>query len=358
MPTSVKRGVSDLKRSSALDLDRLSWDDLRVFITAARHESFRKAANVAHVSAATVTRRIEALERQFGFRLFDRLPDGVRLTREGKWVLDAAQKMEQASVGLRRFLDQDITTRGVIRCAVTEGLGTYWILPRLVEFNRANPYSVIDLDCTMNVMDVGRMEADLAIQLVRPTSPDLKVVKLGRFHIYPFAAPKYLEIFGTPKSKADLSRHRIIDQVSPQIAEGFLEKLIGLQSIEGVVALRTNSSSAHFYAIEHGIGIGVLPTYAIPLGADVVPLDLGIRQEVDIWLTYHPDVRQVPRISLFVDWLKDIFDPSKYPWFRDEFIPPLDLMRWRPNGPAVAVEPARGVIAHPPNIEEAVPVAA
>jgi DNA-binding transcriptional LysR family regulator len=352
MPKIVQRGVSDLKRGSALDLEKLSWDDLRVFITAARHESFRKAANVAHVSAATVTRRIETLERQFGFRLFDRLPDGVRLTREGKWVLSAAQKMEQASVGLRRFLDQDVTTRGVIRCAVTEGLGTFWILPRLVDFNRANPYSVIDLDCTMNVSDVGRMEADMAIQLVRPTNLDLKVVKLGRFHIYPFAAPRYLETFGTPQSKADLARHRIIDQVSPQIAEGFLEKLIGLQSIEGVVAVRTNASSAHFYAIEHGIGIGALPTYAIPLGADVVPLDLGIREQVDIWLTYHADVREVPRISLFIDWLRDIFDPAKYPWFRDEFIHPSELMSWRPNRPGPRVEPARGVIAHPPNIDD------
>jgi DNA-binding transcriptional LysR family regulator len=352
MLKNAQRGVSDLKRGNALDLDRLSWDDLRVFITAARHESFRKAANVAHLSAATVTRRIETLERQFGFRLFDRLPDGVRLTREGKWVLSAAQKMEQASVGLRRFLDQDVTTRGVIRCAVTEGLGTYWILPRLVDFNRANPYSVIDLDCTMNVTDVGRMEADMAIQLVRPANLDLKIVKLGRFHIYPFAAPKYLETFGTPRSKADLARHRLIDQVSPQIAEGFLERLVGLESIEGVVAVRTNASSAHFYAIEQGIGIGVLPTYAIPLGADVVPLDLGIRQEVDIWLTYHPDVRQVPRVSLFIDWLREIFDPAKYPWFRDEFIHPSELVGWQPKRPGATVEPARGVIAHPPRIDE------
>ena len=55
--------------------------------------------------------------------------------------------MEQASLSLRRYLDQDLTTRGVIRCAVTEGLGTYWIMPRLLEFHRANPYSVIDLNC-------------------------------------------------------------------------------------------------------------------------------------------------------------------------------------------------------------------
>jgi DNA-binding transcriptional LysR family regulator len=263
--------------------------------------------------------------------------------------------MEQASVGLRRFLDQDVTARGIVRCAVTEGLGTFWILPRLSEFNRANPYSVVDLNCTMAFADVARMETDIAIQLVRPTTPDLKVVKLGRFHIYPFAAPKYLETFGTPRSRADLERHRIVDQVGPQISESFLERLLGLDSIEGVVALRTNASSAHFHAVELGVGIGVLPTYAVPLGAKVVPLDLDIRAEVDIWLTYHPDLRDVPRVALFIDWLRDIFDPTKYPWFRDEFIHPRELASWRPLRAQERIEHARGVAAHPRNADAEAP---
>jgi DNA-binding transcriptional LysR family regulator len=341
-----------MKRLESVNLDRISWDDLRVFVVAARHASFRKAALVSNLSAATVTRRIESLEQQFGFRLFDRVPDGVRLTREGQWVLNSAQKMEQASIGLRRLLDQDITARGVIRCNVTEGLGTYWVIPKLVDFNRANPYSVIDIRCTMNVADVIRMESDVAVQLLRPTSADLKVVKLGRLHLYPFAAEKYLDTFGTPLTKAELVRHRLVEQVSAQTARGVMEEFLALENAEGVVAVRTDASSAHFYAIELGIGVGFLPTYAVPLGARVVPLDLGLHKPVDIWLTYHPDIRDVPRVSLFIDWLRDIFDPAKYPWFRDEFIHPRELAAWKPSRPEAVIEPAHGVTAHPRSFEE------
>jgi DNA-binding transcriptional LysR family regulator len=341
-----QRPVSDLKRAP-IDLDRISWDDLRVFVIAGNHASFRKAALVAGLSAATVTRRIESLEQQFGFRLFDRIPDGVRLTREGQWVLSAAQKMEQASIGLRRFLDQDITAHGVIRCAITEGLGTYWVMPQLVHFNRGNQYTVVDIRCTMNFSDVVRMESDVAIQLVRPTNPDLKVVKLGRMHLYPFAAESYLEAFGTPRSARDMLRHRLVEQVSPQTSKGAMETFLGLENAEGIVAVRTNASSAHFYAIELGVGIGVLPTYAVPLGAKLVPIDLGLHHPVDIWLTYHPDIRDVPRVALFIDWLREIFDPAKYPWFRDEFIHPRDLATWRPLRAQDHIAHARGVIAHP-----------
>jgi DNA-binding transcriptional LysR family regulator len=333
-------------------LNRVSWDDLRIFVVAARHESFRRAAVVCHSSAATVSRRIDTLEQQFGFRLFDRLPDGIRLTREGRWVLSTAERMEQASIGLRRYLDQDLTARGVIRCAVTEGLGTFWIMPKLAEFNRSNPYTVVDMSCAMTYSDVMRLEADVAVQLTPPVNPDLKVVKLGRLHVCLFAAQRYLETYGVPQSRADLAKHKIIDQVSPQIPDGALAEALGLEDLEGVVAVRTNASSAHFHAVELGIGIGALPTYAIPLGAHVVPLDIEAHRPVDIWLTYHPDVRDVPRVALFIDWLRDIFDPVRYPWFRDEFIHPRDLLDWKPRRAQPGIERATGIMAHPRTADE------
>ena len=139
MSQTSQRRAANMQRAGSIDLGQLSWDDLRIFIVAARHESFRSAVRALRMNATTIARRIERLEKQFGYRLFDRIPEGIKLTREGRWVFSSAQTMEQASLSLRRYLDQDMTTRGVIRCSVTEGLGIYWIVPRLVEFHRANP---------------------------------------------------------------------------------------------------------------------------------------------------------------------------------------------------------------------------
>src|SRR6266699_851576 len=72
-------------------LQRVSWDDLRVFAVAARELSFRKASVVLRTSSSTVVRRIERLEEILGVRLFDRLPEGVALTTEGRSVFAAAQ---------------------------------------------------------------------------------------------------------------------------------------------------------------------------------------------------------------------------------------------------------------------------
>lgn len=306
-------------------LERISWDDLRVFVVVARTLNFRKAATALRTHWSTIVRRMERLEETLGFRLFDRLPEGVGLTAEGRSVYKIAGEMEKASFSLRAHLDQDLTTRGMVRCSVTEGLGTMWIVPHLAQFSRTHPSTVVDLRCSMEVADVLRMETDVAIQLEKPARPDVKVVRLGRMHIYPFASPQYIETYGTPSCLEDVRKHRIVYQKAPQVEEDAIARMFNLPSVEGIVALRTNASTAHACAIEFGIGIGPLPTYISALGTDLIPLDIGIQYHVDIWMTYHPDARSIRRVSFFIDWLRTLFDSKRFPWFGDAFIHPREL---------------------------------
>lgn len=308
-------------------LDRVSWDDLRVFVVVARTLSFRKAATALRASSSTIVRRMERLEKSLRLRLFDRLPDGVALTTDGHSIYATAEQMERASLSLRAQLDRNLTTRGVVRCAVTEGLGTMWVLPHLAQFSRTHPATVVDLRCSMEKADVLRKEADVAIQLDKPERLGVKSVRLGRLHVYPFASKRYVETYGLPRDLGEVAHHRLIHQQAPQVEEDALRRGLNMSSIEGVVALRTNTSTALACAIEFGIGIGPLPTYVAALGSDLVPVDVGIRYHVDIWMTYHPDARSVRRVSVFIDWLRTLFDPRRYPWFGDEFIHPRDLAR-------------------------------
>jgi DNA-binding transcriptional LysR family regulator len=275
------------------------------------------------MSVNAVRRRVDHLERTLGVTLLTRHVDGIRITAEGEKVFAAANRMEAASFGLLQASDQTDTENvsGEVRLAVTEGLGTFWIAPRLVEFQRANPNLLVDVHCAMKSADVLRMEADVAIQITRPTAPDLRVVKIGRLHFLPFAAPSYLETFGCPKTLRDVMHHRILVQSDDNVQwREFYERLFPGIPPSRLVVLRTNVSSAHYWSIAKGAGIGLLPTYAQWIGAEIVPLDLGIHETVDIWLTYHPDAKRIPRVSRLIDWAIQAFSPQKYPWFRDEFI--------------------------------------
>src|SRR5689334_18497161 len=95
-----------------------SWDDVRFFLAIHRAGSLSAAAAPLGVTQPTCGRRLAALESTLGMRLFDRTPEGLRLTTDGAALLDAATAMEQSAsdLALRAALgDRDLA--GVVRIA-------------------------------------------------------------------------------------------------------------------------------------------------------------------------------------------------------------------------------------------------
>ncbi|HEY1710277.1 MAG TPA: LysR family transcriptional regulator [Rhizomicrobium sp.] len=313
----------------------LNWEGARIFLAVSRHKSIRAAAIALDQSVNALRAQIASLERQLGTTLFTRHVDGVRLTEEGQRVLVIAQRMELDAFDLVRAAGRSETSvEGMVRLSATEGIGSFWIAPGLIAFQRDNPRVLIDLQCQMSIADVLRLEADVAVQLARPMQKDVRVVKLGRMHLYPFAAASYIAQHGMPKSVADFPQHRLAVQVSEQLTpvEEYLRQL-GSVSASDQISIRSNVSSAHYWAIATGIGIGLLPTYAVALGANLVPIDLNLRFHHDIWLVYHPDASRIPRVRNLIDWLIDRFSAQRFPWFADEFLHPNDFPKSRAGLP-------------------------
>jgi DNA-binding transcriptional LysR family regulator len=303
------------------------WTGARIFLEVVRHGSFRAAAQKLSMSVNALRHRFGEFENQVGQTLATRHVDGIRLTAEGELILAAAKRMEVASFDFLRARGSSQALHGEVKLSVTEGLGTFWLAPRLVEFQRAHPKILVDMRCAMHPADVLRAETDLAVQITPATGGDLKVVKLGRIHAIPFASQEYLDTFGMPKTREDLLRHRIVLQVADRITtiENFQHLFPGAPEV-GSISVKSNVSSAHYWFIARGAGIGMLPTYAPAVGARVIPLDVeGVYIAHDILLTFHPDASRVSRVRRLIDFLKEAFSPQRYPWFRDEFIHPRDL---------------------------------
>jgi DNA-binding transcriptional LysR family regulator len=325
MPQHLHRGAASTQHKRA-DVLNTSWEDLRAFLLCTRHQSFRNAAEVLGLTGTTLMRKIDRLEDELGFKLFLRDQSGLSLSDEGRALLFDVEQMERLSFNIFRRASLSTDTRGSVRVAVTEGPGNFWVLPRLIDFQKTYRKIMVDLRCAMEQADVSRLEADISIQLERPTNPDLIVTKLGRLHIHAFASEAYRDAYGLPKSLADLANHRIVKQHGVQLDESGYARILGLKSLEGIVGISTNSSVAVLYAIERGAGVGFLPTSAIALGAPLVAIDLGINHHMDLWLTYHKEFRNSDRHKIVIDWLKSIFDPKAHACFRDEFIHPNELV--------------------------------
>src|SRR5690349_5679621 len=326
MQQLLQRGAAMMQHRSEESLDA-SWDDLKLFLACAKYKSFRNAAEELNLTSTTLMRRIDRLEESIGCKLFLRDQSGLTLSDEGTAMISDVSLMERHAFNVfRRASRSSSDTAGTVRVAVTEGPGNFWILPRLIDFQKTYRKITVDLRCAMEQADVGRLETDIAIQFERPSSPDLIAAKLGRLHIYPFVSEGYRKLFGVPATLAELKNHRIIKQNAPQLDDTAYARILGLTSLEGVVGIKTNSSIGVLYAVERGAGVGFLPTASVALGAPLIPVNMGVSPHTDLWITYHKEFRNSERHKIVIDWLKKIFDPKTYPCFRDEFIHPNDLV--------------------------------
>src|SRR3954470_18227758 len=100
------------------------WSDLRYFLELSRSGTLAAAAKKLRVDYTTVGRRLAALERDLGAKLFERTPEGRGLTEAGEGTRAATEEREQAAIVVeQRALGADRKLAGLVRVATTEMLG-------------------------------------------------------------------------------------------------------------------------------------------------------------------------------------------------------------------------------------------
>jgi len=304
--------------------ERMDWDNMRVFRIVAELGSMNAAAHRLQESAPTIGRKIDQLEKDLNTVLLVRTTRGVELTDAGRIALSHIHAMAE-SVGevFENAGNRDRDVEGRIVLATGDGLGPYWIAPRLPEFQAANPRVQLRLQVVDKVPDLMEGEADIAIQFTEPKSPEIIGRKLGVLHYMSFASEAYLaECDQLPNSLFEYYRYKTIlhegyvhqiERWAPRVAE--LKKMIDY-------SLVTNSAAAMIEVCAHGGGIAVLPSYIGEVDHRVKPLNLPEIAPIQFWLTYTERVRRLPHGQAVLDWLWTIFDERRIAWFRDAFVHP------------------------------------
>ena len=134
---------------------RVDLDAVRTFVAAADVGQFQHAAADLAVTQQAVSKRIAALERDLGVRLFTRTPRGAQLTIDGQAFLPHARELlrvEQRAADSvrpgRRALRVDVISRRIAPAGL------------LRDFHRAHP------DVELDVVTLADSGADTAIAAV------------------------------------------------------------------------------------------------------------------------------------------------------------------------------------------------
>jgi len=252
------------------------------------------------VTHSTVFRRLTAIEKRLGVRLFERFRDGYSATPAGETAASLAARFADDFVALeRRLSGQDLRPSGTVRITTTDTIST--ILTRhLPALRTAHPQIQIEITVSNAMANLTRREADVAI---RPTAEPPEALVGRRVASIAHA------VYGSP---ALLSRHARSDRSKDEwigLDESLATTVIGQWMNENVedarITLRVDALPALRDAARAGMGLALLPCY---LGDQDDQLRRALPAPVPeahsaLWLLTHADLKRTARIRAVMDFL-------------------------------------------------------
>lgn len=298
---------------------------LRAFESAARHLSFRRAAEELHVTPAAVSHQIKILEDQIGIQLFRRLTRAVELTAAGRSFLP---KLSEAFDGLLQAVNKVRAHEktGALSVNVPPSFAAKWLMPRLHRFVTAYPDIDIRISASMQLVDTRRQDAsygypdehdrsgdyDVDIRFGTGKYPKCRVDKLFNVSFTPLCSPNLLTGLRPLKKPTDLRYHLLLHDEIPDVSEGWPNwgQWLAAAGVTDVDATRGPHFSHPILGLEAavdemGVALGVkeLAAYDLAAGRLVAPFDLVMEIDSAYYLVVEESSAESPKVKVFREWL-------------------------------------------------------
>lgn len=241
-----------------------NWDDLRLFLAVARHQSLTGAGRDLRLDPATMGRRVARLEGELGVQLFRKSPSGYVLTEAGSRLMARAEAAESAmrSAIAGVISPEQSELSGQVRIGAPDGCANY-LLPQIcASIADAHPDIDLQIVALPRVFNLTRREADLAIGVSRPDAGRLLVQRATDYKLHLAASDAYLAQNEPIRGLADLTSHRMVGYIPDMIFDRELDYLASL-NLERV-ALASNSVVVQLNLLLQSGGVGIVHDFALP----------------------------------------------------------------------------------------------
>ncbi|TVT52980.1 MAG: transcriptional regulator GcvA [Azoarcus sp. PHD] len=296
---------------------------LRTFEAAARHLSFKKAADEICVTPAAVSQQMKALEEYLGVPLFHRRVRALELTEHGSTLLpgvrDAFERLAVAVDHTRRV------TPGPLTVTAPPSFASHWLLPRLPRFNVAHPDIELRLSSTSDTVDhkgeaavLGKLHparTEVAILYGKGHYPGYVVVPIFTPDYVPVCTPA-LQRAAALQTPANLAGQVLIhddtlseDGRDRHSRSGWAEwlRLAGASNIDSRRGPHFSNAALALEAAQAGHGIALAPRPLIDSrvaeGKLVVPFNITLPSPSTYYLVMHEAMQHQPAVDAFQQWL-------------------------------------------------------
>jgi DNA-binding transcriptional LysR family regulator len=287
------------------------WNHARAFLATAELGSLSAAAKALNSSQPTLSRQVNALEKQLKVALFERVGKGLELTPSGVEMVECVKNMGNAATHLSLIASgKSESLEGAVCISASEIMAVYELPAIILKLRSIEPKITIELVASNASSDLKRREADIAIRSYRPDQLDLIAKKVRDDHFFLYASNSYLDSVGNPSSLADFNNVDFIGSSDSQKIISMLNQR-GLHLTSENFPVTTSNHTVYWELVKQDVGIGFIQDNLVKtedMVEKILP-ELGPFSS-ELWLVTHRELRTNRRIQYVFEFLSK--ELSKY----------------------------------------------
>lgn len=287
-------------------------NSLIVFEAAARHLSFTKAADELTVTQGAISRQIRQLEEYLGKELFIRSNRNISLTPTGlqyyQTIYSSLLNVAQATAEIKKWQGEHQIT-----VATTNAMAALWLLPKVASFQQNNEGVDLRILTTENILDLHKMDFDLALFYCRTPPERMNVTTLFPEEVFPVCSPSYLAQFNADSNPEDIFGKALLyldDSQKDWITWAEWFEAVNYPVVKPKNRVNINNYPMLLQAAINGQGValawGSLIDDYLQSGTLVRPVETVLRTQANFCMLEPSDRGMIPSsVKHFRNWLLD-----------------------------------------------------
>lgn len=242
-------------------------EQLEYVTTVARSGSFRRAAELLHLSQPALSEGVRTLERELGLELLERGRSGTKISAVGRDLLPLMHAVIDAADQLRQSAGGAAGTNRVVQLGTVTAATVPLLSPVIGEFRQAHPETAVEVVTAQQAeiqlaLREGKMDLGLINYLEgEAISEEFETVELLRGEPVACVSPDgpLAELEAVPVE--DLLAEPLIAMRPGYVMYRYLERLCGGRV--PTFSFSADGSELGKLLVAQGLGTAVLPDYSI-----------------------------------------------------------------------------------------------
>jgi LysR family glycine cleavage system transcriptional activator len=283
--------------------------NLRAFCIAARHKSFKAAADELALTPSAVSHQMKELEEVMGVRLFERKTRALELTTAGHTLLDEiAPLLDRMDRSLAQFSRRN--RRRNVRVLLPPFFASELFVPRLESFFALHPGIDIQVDTVDPWPSDHPLSADVSIVLTNAEPQGVKSARLFPVKLAAVCARDFAASVARLGREVFRETTLIVQKARP-FAWAHWANELGLDTPEPRNIIELDTMFSVVRAAERGVGIALVPEILCEAwfrsGALVRLFSLQLETDDCYFLVSRFQDAGKPDVAAITDWTLDQF---------------------------------------------------